>query len=50
MSLIHTNTTRYLPEWSDLYAAIATYIDELFLERNRLFDNKNEPGHGQIHD
>ena len=39
-----------MPEWSDKYAAIATYIDEMFLERNELIDNKNEPVHGQILD
>ena len=27
---------RYVPEWSDIYAAIATYIDEIFSERNKL--------------
>ena len=32
---------RYVPEWSDIYAAIATYIDEMFSERNKLIDNKN---------
>ena len=41
---------RYVPEWSDIYAAIATYIDEMFSDRNELIDNKNEPVHGQIHD
>ena len=24
---------RYVPEWSDIYAVIATYIDEMFSER-----------------
>ena len=24
----------YVPEWSNIYAAIATYIDEMFSERN----------------
>ena len=41
---------RYVPEWFDIYAAIATYIGEMFSERNKLIDNKNEPVHGQIHD
>ena len=40
---------RYVPEWSDIYAAIAAYIDEMFSDRNKLIDNKNEPVHGQIH-
>ena len=41
---------RFVPEWSDIYAAIATYIDEMFSESNKLIDNKNEQVHGQIHD
>ena len=35
---------RYVPEWSDIYAAIATYIDEMFSERNKLIAIKINQG------
>ena len=39
-----------MPEWSDIYAAIATYIDEMFSDRNELTDDNNEIEHGQTDD
>ena len=35
---------RYVPEWFDIYTAIATHIDVMFSERNKLIDNKMNQG------